>query len=72
MTVANRRYHSEPLTPIRHPPADNHDGNCGGERPPERQDEIGDQAKQGEYDPENFALHEFILRAVPSARGGQE
>lgn len=37
---------SEPFTPVRHPPADNRDGNGGGERLPERQDEMSDQAKQ--------------------------
>ena len=52
---------SEPFTPVRHPPADNRDGNRGGEGPEERQGEIGNQAEHGEHSPEDFALHESIL-----------
>lgn len=52
---------SEPLTSIGHPPTDNRDGNRGGERPPERQDDIGNQAQQGEHDPEDLAFHKSIL-----------
>ena len=66
-SVNTRCLPSEPLTPVRHPPTHNRDGNRGGERPPERQDEIGNQAEQGEHNPENLALHQLILSARTSS-----
>ena len=63
---------SEPLTFVRHPPADNRYGNGGGERPPERQDEIGDQAEQNEHDPEDLALHQSILSSSRASENARE
>src|SRR5437667_10867697 len=52
---------SEPITPIRDPPTRKSDGNRCRERPPERQDKVGQQAKDGKHNPEDFAFHESIL-----------
>lgn len=48
---------SKPITTIRNPPANEKDRNGGGDGPEERQREIGDQPKNHEDHPEDFALH---------------
>ena len=52
---------SKPLTPVRHPPTDHGERNRGRQRPPERQDEIGEEPEQSKDDPENLAFHGSIL-----------
>ena len=58
---------SEPITPVRDPPAHNPARDRGGQGPPERQDEVGEQAEDGEYDPEDFAFHHLILGRIVSS-----
>jgi hypothetical protein len=51
----------EPIAAVGYPPGDEQDGNSRGYAPPERQDEVGDQAEPNEEHPEYFAFHDFIL-----------
>lgn len=54
----------EPTAPIRNPPARNRNWDGRDQRPPERQNEIGDQAEQDENDPEDFAFHSSIVSLI--------
>lgn len=47
----------KPVAAIRHPPTDEDDRDRGHESPPERQGEIGEQAKQDKACPEDLFLH---------------
>ena len=55
---------SKPIAAISDPPAGKRNWNSGGQRPPDGQDEICDQPKDSEADPEDFLLHGTILVAV--------
>jgi len=52
---------SEPIAPVRHPPAKDSDGNRRQERPEDGQTEIRYEPQRNERGPENLALHRFIL-----------
>lgn len=52
---------SEPIGAVGDPPGGHARGNRRQKRPPEGKGEIGDQAKRGESEPENFALHKASL-----------
>ena len=54
---------SEPVAAVGNPPGSEHDGNCGEEGPPERQQEVGEQAEDRERSPEDLLLHESIVGA---------
>ncbi len=56
----------EPIAAVGYPPGDEQDGNSRGYAPPERQEEVGDQAEPNEEHPEYFALHDF--HSNPGAR----
>src|SRR6202035_3537137 len=49
----------EPIAAVGDPPGDEQDGDSRGYAPPQRQDEVGDQAKPNEEHPEYFAFHDF-------------
>ena len=51
----------KPLAAIRKPPASHADGQSGGDGPPERQRQVGDEPHDREGHPKDFALHEMIL-----------
>ena len=51
----------EPPAAIGDPPRENHDWDCRSQRPPDGKHEIGHQAENGEKDPENLALHLWIV-----------
>ena len=64
----------EPIAAVGEPPAGISDGNCRGQRPPERKRHVGNQAEYAEGDPKDFPLHIAILDAsgpVMSHRRGQ-
>ena len=52
----------KPVAAIGDPPAQSDNGNERGDGPPERQQDIGDQAENGKHDPENFSLHVISVR----------
>lgn len=56
---------SEPLAPVRHPPAHEHDRDRRYQCPPERQGKIRQQTQNRERNPKDFPLHNGIL--VPPA-----
>jgi hypothetical protein len=56
----------EPIAAVGYPPGDEQDGNSRGYAPPERQDEVGDQAEPNEQHPEYFAFHGF--HSKPAAK----
>ena len=65
---------SEPITPVRHPPAKDSDGDRRQERPEDGQAEIRYQSQHDESGPENLALHSFILapnRIIAACGGGR-
>ena len=59
----------EPIAAVGDPPGDEQDGNSRGYAPPERQDEVGDQAEPNEEDPEYFAFHDFHSKPGAKCRG---
>src|SRR5271157_1624095 len=63
----------EPAAAISQPPRRVPDGNGRAQRPPDRQDHIGDQPEHSERDPENLALHtlnckSFVRRSISDRR----
>src|SRR5260221_6558950 len=58
---------SEPITFVRHPPADDDARDRRHDGPPERQ-RVRAQAEDREQDPENLLLHSLILVRGPSPR----
>jgi hypothetical protein len=59
----------EPIAAVGDPPGDEQDGNSRGYAPPERQDEVGDQAESNEEHPEYFAFHDFHSKPGAKYRG---
>jgi hypothetical protein len=59
----------EPIAAVGYPPGDEQDGNSRGYAPPERQDEVGDQAEPNEEHPEYFAFHDFHSKPGAKYRG---
>ena len=59
----------EPIAAVGYPPGDEQDGNSRGYAPPERQDEVGDQAEPNEEHPEYFAFHDFHSKPEAQYRG---
>ena len=53
----------KPIAAVGEPPTRVADGNRRGERPPERQRHVGNQAEHAEGDPKYFPLHMSILDA---------
>jgi hypothetical protein len=51
----------EPIAAIGEPPAGVADGDRSGQRPPERQRHVGNEAEYAEGDPKYFPLHVSIL-----------
>jgi hypothetical protein len=51
----------KPITAIRDPPTGKGDRNGCGQRPPEGKHDVREHAKNGEYDPKDFAFHRIIL-----------
>jgi hypothetical protein len=60
----------EPIAAIGEPPAGVTDGDRCGERPPERQRHIGNEAEYAEGDPKYFPLHVSILDASEQVMSG--
>jgi len=60
---------SKPVAAVRDPPAHIHDRNGCCQGPPERQDEIRDEPKYREADPEDLSLHSDILAPAFLSRG---
>src|ERR1039458_388874 len=58
----------KPAAAVGHPPRDEDDGDGRGQRPPERQNEVGQQPEHGEGDPEDLALHIPDCRAFAPRR----
>ena len=64
MAFVNRVRHSldcsrlEPVAAVGDPPGGVEDGDGGGASPPEGQQDVGQQAEQHEYRPEDLFLHE--------------
>src|SRR5208337_127135 len=52
----------EPTAAVSHPPRDVPDGKGRAQGPPDRQDKIGSEPEHGEGDPEDLALHGWIVR----------
>src|SRR5580700_9195264 len=52
----------EPIAAIGNPPTDPKERDRGSNRPPEWQDQIGNQAQQAEHGPKDFLLHVIILK----------
>ena len=52
---------SKPVGAVGDPPCSDAGRDCRGDRPPERKGEVGDKAEGSPGEPEDFALHEFIL-----------
>jgi len=64
----------EPIAAVGEPPAGVADGDCGGQRPPERKRDVGNEAEYAERNPKYFPLHMAILdasRLVMSCRRPQ-
>ena len=59
----------EPIAAVGYPPGDEQDGNSRSYAPPERQDEVGDQAEPNEEHPEYFAFHDFHSKPGAKYRG---
>jgi len=59
----------EPIAAVGYPPGDEQDGNSRGYAPPERQDEVGNQAEPNEEHPEYFAFHDFHSKPGAKDRG---
>src|ERR1700685_2885547 len=51
----------EPIATVGDPPAHDADWNCGEQRPPERQGQVGHQAQNKERAPKDLFLHAAIL-----------
>jgi len=66
--VSLKQASSEPLTPIRHPPAHKGNRNRCQQRPPDRQYNIRDQPEHDEHNPENLLLHAAIVESRPARR----
>src|SRR5580704_470052 len=60
--AARARGELKPAAAIGHPPTHDEDWDGGSQRPPERQNEISDQAQEREEKPEDLSFH------VPSLR----
>jgi hypothetical protein len=60
-TTARQEATLEPVGAVGDPPAQDADGKSGGDGPPERQKEVGDEAEYGESEPEHFPLHRMIV-----------
>ena len=61
----------EPVAAVRYPPTGIEDRDRGSQGPPERQNEICQQAEQGKYDPENLLFHPVILDRLRGSRGDE-
>src|SRR6476659_7207916 len=61
MLLTSNALGSEPVAAVRYPPACKADRNGGKQRPPERQNDVGNYAKHCKYDPENLLFHLTIL-----------
>ena len=59
----------EPIAAVGDPPGDEQDGDSRGYAPPQRQDEVGDQAEPNEEHPEYFAFHDFHSKPGAKYRG---
>ena len=71
VAVLNVGRKSEPVAAIRDPPTGVEDWDRGAESPPERQNEVGDQAQQGKYDPEYLLFHPLILDCLRNSEGDE-
>jgi hypothetical protein len=54
----------EPTAPILNPPARNRNWDGRDQRPPERQNKIGNEAEEYENDPEDLAFHGSIVSFI--------
>ena len=48
---------AEPVAAVGEPPTQDKDGNCERHAPPKWKQDVGEQSKADESDPEDFALH---------------
>ena len=60
-TQNNPQNKLEPVGAVGDPPTQGEDGDGGRYGPPEGQEEVGDEAEDGESEPEHFLLHRRIV-----------